>query len=750
MDWTDFTTLATKVLGAQPDEFQTFSRLYNSLNDFIVHAKKKDRKITVKILASLAHQKAIDFKEAIKYIQFIKSINNHKVSRAPEVQHKRNPDSVSSYQDSSNSDIAHDYPIAIYKEGILDKASAVFSMYLKLEKLRMNRLKALFTISYKSPQLFRQNSESEFKSLFLNATESLSQSYLKLLACKDYLHSPNLQLQQDRDSIISRDCEVQTDQLIDQEDETNVKLFEYAPRKGSTDMHEANQYLETSESYNSLNCQKFPIEDTCINPFFYSPAMNGIQKFGQQLSNRTTAEIVSQDIFQSLNIAKLANAMNCSNVIRLRFMAKGMNGFITNMWKGRLQSSYEVYKEDRTQFLISRMVDKLNNLWKNKLRSSLYILHSLPSHKSIETSNKTQLDTDLQTERDNLIQTNQDLKSTINSYEAILDDYKNQLSVLKSQVDASKISIQFEEPQTILCQKTQEPVKHQGMIYSIASSFDSNLAVSGSADRFIYIWNIPERKLEGALEGHTGWVYAVAISRDGKYVVSGAGDKTIRLWNIEHLKEEEVYEGHTGSVRCVAITKDNKFIVSGSTDTTIKIWTLNRKDAEDTLIGHSDCVFSVVLNSDDSTLISGSMDNTIIIWSMKSRSQLTTLYGHENSIYSVILTSDDKHMISSSADKTIKIWNLHSRIQEKVLKGHTSAVFSLAATSDSKYLISRSMDNTVIIWSIPKAKQVLSIPGSSSGISCLNITQDNKHLLVGGDDMTLRIWSLLYNQREVE
>jgi WD40 repeat protein len=61
---------------------------------------------------------------------------------------------------------------------------------------------------------------------------------------------------------------------------------------------------------------------------------------------------------------------------------------------------------------------------------------------------------------------------------------------------------------------------------------DGTLLVSGSDDKTIKLWSLPEGKLLNTLEGHSDWVRSVTISPDGTLLASGSYDKTVRLWTL--------------------------------------------------------------------------------------------------------------------------------------------------------------------------------------------------------------------------
>ena len=73
------------------------------------------------------------------------------------------------------------------------------------------------------------------------------------------------------------------------------------------------------------------------------------------------------------------------------------------------------------------------------------------------------------------------------------------------------------------------------------------------------------------LRGHTSTIRCIRVLDNRPIAVTGSRDTTLRVWDIQHGKMLRVLEGHTQSVRCLDVS-GNK-VVSGSYDTTCRVCT---------------------------------------------------------------------------------------------------------------------------------------------------------------------------------
>ena len=76
------------------------------------------------------------------------------------------------------------------------------------------------------------------------------------------------------------------------------------------------------------------------------------------------------------------------------------------------------------------------------------------------------------------------------------------------------------------------------------------------------------------LEGHKGTLASIAISPDGKLLASGSVDKTIRLWRLPDGHPLGTLKAHDFPVAAIAISPDGKLLASGDRGGSLRLWRL--------------------------------------------------------------------------------------------------------------------------------------------------------------------------------
>lgn len=307
---------------------------------------------------------------------------------------------------------------------------------------------------------------------------------------------------------------------------------------------------------------------------------------------------------------------------------------------------------------------------------------------------------------------------------------------------------------SVRCQATL--AGHSASVYDLAtnpaplsSGSGGQWLASGSGDRTLRLWRLPDGKSLKALTGHTDEVWGVTISPDGRLLVSGSDDRTIRLWRLPDGKALKTLKGQTDTLNALVISPvpldggtGQWLLASGSEDHTVQLWSLPDGKGLKTLTGHTDLIIDLAISPDGRLLASGSRDGTARLWSLPDGAPLKTLSGHTSSVNCLAFSSNGRLLVSGSLDKTVRLWRLPEGRLFKTLKGHTDAVVDVAISpTDTPVLASGSLDKTVRLWNLANGTLLKTLTGHTDWIMGLAISADGQLLASGSEDQTIRLWS---------
>lgn len=241
-------------------------------------------------------------------------------------------------------------------------------------------------------------------------------------------------------------------------------------------------------------------------------------------------------------------------------------------------------------------------------------------------------------------------------------------------------------------------------------------------------------------EGHADEVKSVALSLDGRLAVSGSVDQTVRVWDLATGKEWKVLRGHTKQVWGVAFHPNNRQVFSVSWDASARLWDIAGA-TEARRFNHRLDVNGLAVSRDGASLLTASDDHNVYLWDTIQGNEVRRFVGHTGFVYAAAFAPDGRHIASGGVDKTVRVFDLAAGTQVKVFEGHSNAVTNVAFTADSRYVLS-SGDSVIHMWEIATGKEVRRFEGHTGLVPGMAISPDGRRLLTGGDDKTIRLWDV--------
>jgi mono/diheme cytochrome c family protein len=287
---------------------------------------------------------------------------------------------------------------------------------------------------------------------------------------------------------------------------------------------------------------------------------------------------------------------------------------------------------------------------------------------------------------------------------------------------------------------------HTAPIGCVAFSPAGRLAVSGSEDQTVRLWDVATGKELARCTGHTEEVLAVAFTPDGRRVVSGGRDRTVRLWDVATGKELARCTGHTERVGSVAVSPDGRQVASASWDQTVRLWDLDSGAERRQLTGHTARVTSIAFAHGGARLAAGGADGSIRLWDVATGREVLRLDGHTREVYALAFSPDGRHVLSGGNDRTVRLWDAATGKDLRHFDAPAGAVVAVAFSRDGRRALAgcsqyRGTDPAVRVWDVVSGQELRHDSGAG-GVWCVAFAPAGDRALVATSANVLRLWQL--------
>ena len=302
---------------------------------------------------------------------------------------------------------------------------------------------------------------------------------------------------------------------------------------------------------------------------------------------------------------------------------------------------------------------------------------------------------------------------------------------------------------------------HDGAVYSARFSPNGKLVVTGGYDKLVMIWNPDEvspvdisKRLDGQadtkpnylrLAGHDGPVRSVAFSPNGQLALSGSEDHSIRVWDVASGEAVKALRGHGGIVRTCAFSPDGKWVLSGGDDESVRLWDVQGYQETRVLhatvfAGHDDAVLSAHYSRDGKEIVTASRDRTASLWDATNGKPVRRFQeGHEFLVSGVVIYPNRQRIATGAGDNSVRIWDLTAGTQTAVLTP-TGRIGTLAVSPDSAVLATGSPTSDIKLWNATTGASLGALSGHAADISALNFAPSGERLASGDSRGHLRLW----------
>ncbi len=276
---------------------------------------------------------------------------------------------------------------------------------------------------------------------------------------------------------------------------------------------------------------------------------------------------------------------------------------------------------------------------------------------------------------------------------------------------------------------------HGGPVRSLAVSPDGKIALSGSFDYSMMLWDLETSHELRRMAAHDAAVGAVAFLDENR-MVSAGDDGTLAVWNRASAALIRRQPAHGAKVSALALAADGTLLASAGWDRRVRLWRPADLSPLAT-IETADNINALVFTP-RGLLAGGGYDASLRLWDPRSTLEVAVLSGHEAGI-NALLTLPDGRLASASSDQTVRLWDLGEGAETGILLGAEAAVLTLAAAGDGSWIAAGDADGAVTIWD-GSGKLLRRWRAHDGPAWALAVAGSAQFLLSAGADGVVRSW----------
>ncbi len=310
--------------------------------------------------------------------------------------------------------------------------------------------------------------------------------------------------------------------------------------------------------------------------------------------------------------------------------------------------------------------------------------------------------------------------------------------------------------------------EHTEAVTSVCLSGDGRLALSGSADRTLKLWEPAEGRCLHTLEGDMGGVTSTALGANGRLALSGSTDATLKLWDVRTGDCLRSCREDLDVLTSVALSGDGRLAVSASIDGTVHLWDVSAGRLLRILRGHTSPVHCVALSADGRFALSGSAlfivrndgerlftSGQLKVWDTANGRCLPLFEDLSEAVTALSLSADGRFVLTGCGQSVIQrdngrfvqsgavhLWELATARRLATFEGHLGAVTSVCLSFDGRHALSGSTDATVKLWEVASGQCLRTFAGHADAVTSVAFSADGRYALSGSADRTLRLWIL--------
>jgi WD40 repeat protein len=269
-------------------------------------------------------------------------------------------------------------------------------------------------------------------------------------------------------------------------------------------------------------------------------------------------------------------------------------------------------------------------------------------------------------------------------------------------------------------------------IFACAFTPDSGLALTGSWDGQLRLWDGMTGAQITSLQAGNKPLSACAVSPNGRHWLSGSMDGIMVAWDAVSHQQLSLVAIHTRPISGIAFANDSQTLATASWDKKLTVRNVLKIRDGQTLSGHEDIVAGCRFLPDMTHLMSWSHDGTIRLWDISSGKTTALLRGHQDRVNHAAVSPDGRFIASVSRDRQLilRAWQQDEEVKSIQTDAEIRGLFFLP---DSNWLVTADQEGWLTLYSVPHLETEEELE-TKLAIQCAELSPSGTRLVLGGED----------------
>jgi WD40 repeat protein len=291
-------------------------------------------------------------------------------------------------------------------------------------------------------------------------------------------------------------------------------------------------------------------------------------------------------------------------------------------------------------------------------------------------------------------------------------------------------------------------------VTAVAVSPARQLAVIGSADHSIQVWDLASGEVTRTLAGHAGAITSLRISDDDRRLYSASTDHSIRIWNLDggQLLGTILTPGPVSSLALVTepavegqdegnpVDEPGQFLVSGGGDNFIRSWRLV-EEFNGVPGGLPEKPVVITVDPLSGLVAVGTESGHVQLRVGLDGEIVRSWQAHEGKIEHLLLVraipeqgapADERKLVlvTTGKENTLRVWDASTGKLRMEIDGTLSAITRLGANANGTRLLSANVSGQITVWKMDDQPVVEPLPHALQEIGRVVVSPDQSRLAV--------------------